>query len=80
MRGDSTAPWRRGSTRRIVAPKLLAEGASPSLRDRFLSECEAAANIRHEHVMPICDRDWFTEKRPSFCMELRSSQGPKRTS
>jgi len=58
------------TTNRVVALKLLAEGISPSLRDRFLAECEAEANIRHEHVMPVYDRGWLTEERPYFVMEL----------
>ncbi len=58
------------TTNRNVAIKLLAEGIQPSLRERFLAECEAEANIRHEHVMPVYDRGWYTDERPYFVMEL----------
>ncbi len=58
------------TTNRNVALKLLAPGIPPSLRERFLAECEAEANIRHEHVMPVYDRGWLTEERPYFVMEL----------
>ncbi len=58
------------TTNRNVALKLLAPGIPPSLRDRFLAECEAEANIRHEHVMPVYDRGWLTDERPYFVMEL----------
>ena len=57
-------------TNRNVALKLLAPGIQPSLRDRFLAECEAEANIRHENVMPVYDRGWLTDERPYFVMEL----------
>jgi serine/threonine protein kinase/formylglycine-generating enzyme required for sulfatase activity len=58
------------TTNRKVALKLLAEGIPLTLRERFLAECEAEANIRHEHVMPVYDRGWYTEERPYFVMEL----------
>ncbi len=58
------------TTNRNVALKLLASGIPPSLRHRFLAECEAEANIRHEHVMPVYDRGWLTDERPYFVMEL----------
>lgn len=58
------------TTNRRVAVKLLAPGIQTSLRERFLAECEAEANIRHEHVMPVYDRGWLTEERPYFVMEL----------
>ena len=58
------------TTNRVVALKLLAEGIPESLRDRFLAECEAEANIRHEHVMPVYDRGWLNDDRPYFVMEL----------
>ena len=58
------------STNRNVALKLLAEGIPATLRERFLAECEAEANIRHEHVMPVYDRGWLTDERPYFVMEL----------
>jgi len=58
------------TTNRNVALKLLAPGIPPSLRARFLAECEAEANIRHEHVMPVYDRGWLTDERPYFVMEL----------
>jgi len=58
------------TTNRNVALKLLAPGIPPSLRHRFLAECEAEANIRHEHVMPVYDRGWLSEERPYFVMEL----------
>ncbi|MDF1701952.1 MAG: bifunctional serine/threonine-protein kinase/formylglycine-generating enzyme family protein [Planctomycetota bacterium] len=57
-------------TNRNVALKLLAPGIPPSLRDRFLAECEAEANIRHENVMPVYDRGWLNDERPYFVMEL----------
>ncbi len=58
------------TTRRTVAVKLLAPGLSAELRDRFLAECEAEANIRHENVMPVYDRGWLADDRPYFVMEL----------
>lgn len=57
-------------TNRNVALKLLAPGIAPALRERFLAECEAEANIRHENVMPVYDRGWLTDERPYFVMEL----------
>jgi len=58
------------TTNRNVALKLLAPGIPVTLRERFLAECEAEANIRHEHVMPVYDRGWLSEERPYFVMEL----------
>jgi serine/threonine protein kinase len=58
------------ATNRNVALKLLAPGLSPGLRDRFLHECEAEAQIRHEHVMPVYDQGWYSEEQPYFVMEL----------
>lgn len=58
------------TTNRNVALKLLAPGIPDALRTRFLAECEAEANIRHGHVMPVYDRGWLTEERPYFVMEL----------
>ncbi|MDA1196262.1 MAG: serine/threonine-protein kinase [Planctomycetota bacterium] len=57
-------------TNRTVAVKLLAAGIPEGLRNRFLAECEAEANIRHEHVMPVYDRGWLNPERPYFVMEL----------
>lgn len=57
-------------TNRNVAVKLLAAGLPPSLRERFLAECEAEANIRHENVMPVYDRGWVSDEQPYFVMEL----------
>ena len=57
-------------TNRMVAIKVLAEGISPELRDRFLAECEAQARIRHPNVMPVYDRAWYSDERPYFVMEL----------
>ena len=57
-------------TNRNVALKLLAAGLPVGLRDRFLAECEAEANIRHENVMPVYDRGWLTDEQPYFVMEL----------
>ena len=58
------------ATNRFVAIKLLAEGISEPLRERFLAECEAEAQIRHEHIMPVYDQGWYTDTRPYFVMEL----------
>ncbi len=58
------------TTNRVVALKLLAKGIPATLRERFLAECEAEANIRHEHVMPVYDRGWLTDDQPYFVMEL----------
>jgi hypothetical protein len=57
-------------TKREVAIKILAPDLPDTLRQRFLAECEAEAQIRHPHVMPVYDRGRFGEDRLYFVMEL----------
>src|SRR5207248_9999154 len=57
------------TTNRYVALKVLAQGLSESMRQRFLREIEVQANLRHANLMPVFDRGEH-DGRPYFTMEL----------
>ena len=58
-----------------VAIKVMQRGtrthdALQALRDRFLRESRACAQLRHPHIVSILDFDLDTDERPYLVMEL----------
>ena len=58
------------TTNRTVALKVIKQGQSDTMRERFLREIEVQANIRHQNIMPVFDRGSLSDGRPFFTMEL----------
>ena len=68
--GSSTRPG-SASANRLVALKMILSGqmASADERERFLREAELAANLDHQHIVPIYEVAEF-QGCPFFSMKL----------
>ena len=52
-----------------VAIKILADGTSPDLLDRFFAEARAVNMIRHENIVSVIDMAKLDDGRPYIIME-----------